>query len=67
MIRREFLLAVPLWLVSLKYKEFVFKIRTKRGSVLYATIQGKDLYAAQAKLMQRYPGCTVLSAREKKD
>lgn len=47
-------------------KKFVFKIRTKSGSIVgNILIEAKDQFAAVAKLKERYPGCEVLEAKEK--
>lgn len=65
MVRREFLLIV-LSLVFAKSKRFAFKIKTKSGGIVSnIVITATDLDAAKAKLMKRYPGCTILSSKEK--
>jgi hypothetical protein len=47
-------------------KKFIFKIKTKSGGIVgNILIEAKDQFAAIAKLMQRYPGCEVLEAKEK--
>jgi hypothetical protein len=47
-------------------KKFVFKIRTKSGSIVgNILIEAKDQFAAVVKLKERYPGCEVLEAKEK--
>lgn len=47
-------------------KKFVFKIKTKSGSIVgNILIEAKDQFAAIAKLKERYPGCEVLEAKEK--
>jgi hypothetical protein len=47
-------------------RRFVFRIRTQSGSIVTnLLIEAKDPDAAKAKLMKRYPGCTVLDSSEK--
>ena len=47
-------------------RHFVFKIRTESGNIVSnILIEAKDLDAAKAKLMKRYPGSTILSSSEK--
>lgn len=47
-------------------KKFIFKIRTKSGSIVgNILIEAKDQFAAVSKLMQRYPGCEILEGKEK--
>ncbi len=49
-----------------KVRSFVFKIRTESGSIVSnILIEANDLDAAKAKLMKRYPGCTILGSAEK--
>jgi hypothetical protein len=71
MNRRLFLLGVVAVAVAptatfAATKKFVFKIRTKSGSIVgNILIEAKDQFAAIAKLIERYPGCEVLEAKEK--
>ena len=52
--------------VALANKKFVFKVKTKSGGIVgNILIEAKDVFAAISKLKKRYPGCTVLEAREK--
>lgn len=47
-------------------KKFVFKIRTKSGSIVgNILIEAPDQFAAVAKLMKSYPRCEILEGREK--
>jgi hypothetical protein len=47
-------------------KKFVFKVKTKSGSIVgNIVIEASDQFAAVAKLMKRYPGCEILEGREK--
>jgi len=43
-------------------KKFAFRIKTKTGGIVgNILIEAKDVEAAKVKLMQRYPGCTILN------
>lgn len=71
MKRRTFLtvclLMLP-WLAVLAgvYKKFVFKIRTKGGSIVgNVVIEAKDMEEAKYKLRKRYPECEILEGHEK--
>lgn len=47
-------------------KRYVFKIKTKDGGIIGNIVfHARSKEAAEAKLMQRYPGCTVLDCQEK--
>jgi len=47
-------------------KKFLFKVKTKSGSIVgNILIEAKDVFAAIVKVKKRYPGCTILEAREK--
>lgn len=47
-------------------RKFVFKIKTKGGSIIgNIVIEAKDIEAAKYKLRQRYPDCEILEAKEK--
>jgi len=49
-------------------KRFIFKIKTKTGGIIgNISISAKDVFAAINKLRKRYPGCTILEAREKRE
>ena len=49
-----------------KFKSFAYKVKTKSGSTVgNVVIEARDSGAANAKLMKRYPGCSVLSVQEK--
>ena len=70
MHRRTFLTACLLSLVASDAfggtKKFVFKIKTKDGSIIgNIVIEAKDIEAAKHKLRQRYPDCEILEAKEK--
>lgn len=46
--------------------KFVFKIKTKDGSIIgNIVIEAKDIEAAKHKLRERYPDCEVLEAKER--
>ena len=48
------------------YKKFVFKIKTKGGSIVgNVVIEAKDMEAAKYKLRKRYPDCEILEGHEK--
>lgn len=70
MNRRSFLAGAALAVLSpavvlAKNKRFIFKVRTKSGSIVgNISISASSLDAAKVKLYERYPGCTVLDARE---
>ena len=50
-----------------EYKKFVFKIKTKSGSIVgNIVIEAKDIEAAKHKLRKRYPDCEILEGHEKK-
>jgi hypothetical protein len=71
MNRRTFIATVALLLspvvAEAKDKSFVFKIKTKSGSIISnIVIQAKDLDAAKVKLRQKYPDCEILEGHEKK-
>jgi hypothetical protein len=52
--------------VALANRRFAFKIKTKDGGIVgNVLIEAHDEDAAKARLMKRYPGCTVLSVTEK--
>lgn len=71
MKRREFLLACVAVLVSVpalaaKRRKFVFKIRTKSGSIVgNIVIEGTSQSNAESKLRKRYPECEILDCKEK--
>lgn len=47
-------------------KKFVFKIKTKDGSIIgNIVIEAKDIEAAKHKLRERYPDCEILEVKEK--
>ncbi len=47
-------------------KRFVFKIRTKNGSIVgNIVIEAKDIEEAKYKLRKRYPDCEILEGHEK--
>lgn len=51
---------------SKKPKQFVFKIKTKSGSIISnISITATDRDAAEVKLKKRYPECQILSCKEK--
>jgi hypothetical protein len=72
MRRRHFLAAYLLVLplsVALagEYKRFVFKIKTKSGSIVgNIVIKAKDIEEAKYKLRKQYPECEILEGHEKK-
>ena len=46
-------------------KRFVFKIRTTEGKTITGIfVEAKDMETAKEKLKKRYPGCTILEAKE---
>jgi hypothetical protein len=72
MHRRTFLAAIFSTLVFLPTsahaanRKFVFKIKTKSGSIVSnIVIEAKDMEAAKVKLRKRYPDCEILEAKEK--
>jgi hypothetical protein len=72
MHRRSFLAAAAIAAVPTCYaltaanKKFVFKIKTKSGSINdNVVIEASDAEAAKVKLRKRYPDCEILSMREK--
>jgi hypothetical protein len=47
-------------------QKFIFRIKTKNGGIVgNILIEAPDVEAAKAKLMQRYPGCTILNVKTK--
>lgn len=47
-------------------QKFVFKIRTKNGSIISnIVIEAKDQFAAISILRKRYPDCEILEAKQK--
>ena len=47
-------------------KRFVFKIKTKSGSIVgNIVIEAKDIEEAKYKLRKRYPDCEILEGHEK--
>jgi hypothetical protein len=70
MNRRLFLSAV-LFLCICDYAiaanhKFIFRVKTKSGGIVgNILIEAADMDAAKFKLMKRYPGCTVLNAKQK--
>ncbi len=71
MTRRTFLLALLAVTIGstealTANKKFLFKIRTKSGSIVgNILIEARDQFAAVGKLMKRYPGCEILEGKEK--
>ena len=71
MSRRTFLticLSVLPWSTAKagEHKRFVFKIRTKSGSIVGNTvIEAKDMEEAKYKLRKRYPDCEILEGHQK--
>ena len=70
MKRRQFILmCLTIVFPSVAYagdRSFVFKIKTKSGSLVgNIVIKAKDMDAAKYKLRQRYPDCEIMEAREK--
>ena len=46
--------------------KFVFKIKTATGGIIdNVLIEARNIDEARYRLQKRYPGCTVLSARQK--
>ena len=55
-MRRDFLALL------LKPLRFAFRVRPRTGSIIgNIVIEARDVEAAKAKLMKRYPGCTILN------
>ncbi len=47
-------------------EKFVFRIKTKSGSIVdNVLIEARNIDEARFRLQRRYPGCTILSARQK--
>jgi hypothetical protein len=47
-------------------RKFVFKIKTKDGSIIgNIVIEAKDIEAAKYKVRQRYPECEVMEMKER--
>ena len=71
MYRRSFLAAViiatvPALALAAANKRFIFKIKTKGGSIIdNIVIEASDAEAAKVKLRKRYPDCEILSMKEK--
>ena len=74
MLRRAFLILcclfpiAPAWATEsgARNRVFAFKIKTKDGGIVGNVVfEASDVEAAKAKLMKRYPGCTILSVTEK--
>ena len=71
MYRRSFLAAVLAVIpahcaLAAGNKRFVFKIKTKGGSIIdNIVIEDSDAEAAKVKLRKRYPDCEILSMKEK--
>jgi len=69
MKRRAFIIALLLLPVSVEAstnKRFVFKIKSKGGSITgNIVVSAKNGTAATATVMKKYKGCTVLSMDEK--
>lgn len=71
MHRRSFLAAALVLVPALDTfaaanKRFVFKIKTKGGSIIdNIVIEASDAEAAKVKLRKRYPDCEILSMKEK--
>ena len=71
-MKRRLFLAACLSLLPLSVtaaterKRFVFKIRTKNGSIVgNIVIEAKDIEEAKYKLRKRYPDCEILEGHEK--
>ena len=67
MSRRGFLavrFSVVPWSSALadEHKRFVFKIKTKSGSIV---VEAKDIEEAKYKLRKQYPDCEILEGHEK--
>ena len=46
--------------------KFVFRIKTASGGIIdNVLIEARNVDEARYKLQQRYPNCTILSARQK--
>ena len=72
-MKRRMFLAVCLSVLPLsaamagEYKKFVFKIKTKGGSIVgNVVIEAKDMEDAKYKLRKRYPDCEIMEGHEKK-
>lgn len=62
----RYILAFLLLISVADAKQYVFRIKTKSGSkVGNIHFTGRNFTEAEAKLMKRYKGCTVLSMDEK--
>jgi len=47
-------------------QKFVFKIKTSSGGIIdNVLIEARNIDEARYRLQQRYPGCTIMSARPK--
>lgn len=47
-------------------QKFVFKIKTAKGGIIdNVLIEARNIDEARYRLQQRYPGCTIMSARPK--
>jgi hypothetical protein len=47
-------------------RRFVFRIKTKGGSIVgNVVIEAKDIEAAKVKLFKRYPDCQILNVETK--
>jgi hypothetical protein len=58
-------LAVIPGLAQAANRKFVFKIKTKAGSIVgNIVIEATDMEAAKHKLRQRYADCEILEAKE---
>lgn len=47
-----------------KHRRYKFKIKTRAGSFIGTTVEGRGVYEVEAKLKRQYPGCTILRAEE---
>ena len=72
-MKRRLFLALCLSLLPLsavsagEHKRFVFKIKTKSGSIVgNVVIEAKDIEEAKYKLKKRYPDCEIMEGHEKK-
>jgi hypothetical protein len=67
MNRRNLLAILPaafLPLAPQKRRRFKFKIKTTNNTTISVTTEGRGVQEAQAKVMKRYPGCTILRVEE---
>jgi hypothetical protein len=69
MNRRTFLAMIPAATVSLagmsqKRRRYKFKLRTRGGSIIGTTAEGRGVQEAEVRVRKRYPGCTILRVEE---